>query len=115
VQRSSAATLAVEGDAAMFLYEPKVTLDEASALPPRLRFKLAAWLRVSGQLDDAAMLLERIDQEAGESAALLDERAALALAAGDIASVRACWQRRLASYPAPSARASFARALLELG
>ena len=59
--------------------------------------------------------LTSIEQEAGESATLLDERAALALATGDGAEVRACWERRLASHPAPSARAGFARALLELG
>src|SRR5687768_1711758 len=99
----------------MPLFEPQVTLAEASALPAKLRHKLVAWLRVSGRLDDAAALLDLIENEAGESATLLDERAALSLAAGDAAGVRACWQRRLASYPAPSARASFARALLELG
>src|SRR5215204_567434 len=99
----------------MFEYEPKVTLAEAAALPSKLRLKLAAWFRHSGQFDDAGKLLDLIEQETGESATLLDERAALALAMCDAAAVRACWEVRLASYPAPSARASFARALLELG
>ena len=65
-----------------FLHEPQVTLAEAIALPAKLRCKLAAWLRVSGQFDDAAELLDLIEQEAGESATLLDERAALALGSG---------------------------------
>src|SRR5215204_3230500 len=115
VQRSSEAIPGAGDDSPMSLHEPDVTLDEASALPARLRFKLAAWLRVSGQFDDATKLLDLIEHEAGESATLLDERAALALAAGDAAALRASWERRLASYPAPSARASFARALLERG
>ena len=63
--------------------------------------KLAAWLRVSGQFDDAAKLLDLIEQESGESATLLDERAALALAMGDAAAVRTCWERRLASSSRP--------------
>ena len=115
MQLSSEVAPSTEAVSPMSIYEPKVDLAEASALPAKLRFKLAAWLRVSSQFDEAAKLLVLIEQEAGESAALLDERAALALAAGDAEGVRACWQRRLASYPAPSARASFARALLELG
>jgi ATP-dependent DNA helicase RecQ len=99
----------------MFPRDPRATLVEAIALPSMLRMKLAAWLRVSGQLGDAAKLLDLIEQEAGESATLLDERAALALAIGDARGVRTCWERRLASHPSPSARASFARALLEVG
>ncbi|HEX2280162.1 MAG TPA: RecQ family ATP-dependent DNA helicase, partial [Thermomicrobiales bacterium] len=99
----------------MSLHEPNLSAAEARVLPPKLRMRLAAWLRVSGKLDEAAQLLDVIEQEAGESATILDERAALALAARDVTGVRACWQRRLDSYPAPSARASFARALLEVG
>ena len=115
MQLSSEVAPSTEAVSPMSIYEPKVDLAEASALPAKLRFKLAAWLRVSSLFDEAAKLLVLIEQEAGESAALLDERAALALAACDAEGVRACWQRRLAGYPAPSARASFARALLELG
>jgi len=99
----------------MSLHEPNASPTEASALPQKLRYKLAAWLRASGQLAAAGQLLDLIEHEAGESATLLDERAALALAAGDLEAVRACWQRRLTGNPSPSARASFARALLELG
>ena len=95
--------------------EPHATLAEAASLPPKLRLRYAAWLRVCGKLDEAALLLEWIENETGESATLLDERAALALAQGDLPALRDCWDRRLAAHPAPSARASFARALLELG
>src|SRR5829696_4743787 len=102
VQLSSETAPDAEAVSPMPFLEPTVTRDEASALPARLRFKLAAWLRMSGQFDDAAKLLVLIEQEAGESAALLGERAALALAAGDAEGVRACWQRRLAGNPAPS-------------
>src|SRR4051812_39023467 len=115
VQRSRETAPNAEAVSPMSFHEPAATLAEASALPAKLRFKLAAWLRVSGQFDDAARLLDLIEQESGETATLLDERAALALAVGNAEAVRACWQRRLASYPAPSARVSFARALLELG
>ncbi|MGH2614468.1 MAG: tetratricopeptide repeat protein, partial [Thermomicrobiales bacterium] len=95
--------------------EPNATPREAAGLPPTLRLRFAAWLRVSGRLDEAARLLDEIARQWGESAALLDEQAALALAAGDAKAVRTRWQHRLANHPAPSARASFARALLELG
>src|SRR5215213_9354702 len=115
VQLSSETAPDAEAVSPMPFHEPTVTRDEASALPARLRFKLAAWLRVSGQFEDATQLLDLIEHESGETATLLDERAALALAIGDATAVRACWQRRLANSPAPSARASFARALLELG
>ncbi|HEX5993068.1 MAG TPA: RecQ family ATP-dependent DNA helicase, partial [Thermomicrobiales bacterium] len=115
MHRSSEAAPRTGDGASMSLREPTLSPAEASALPAKLRMKLAAWLRVSGKLDEATQLLDVIEQEAGESAALLDERAALALAVSDAAAVRACWQRRLDSYPAPSARASFALALLELG
>ncbi len=115
MQRSSETVPGVGDGSPMSIHEPRSTLLEARALPSKLRYKLAAWLRVSGQLGDAGQLLDLIEQEAGESASLLDERAALALALGDAAGVRASWQRRLAAFPAPSARASFARALLELG
>src|SRR5215217_6921393 len=115
VQRPSETAPDTGHDSLLFPNEPQASLAEAVTLPSSLRMKLAAWLRISGQFDDAAMLLDLIEQEAGESAMLLDERAALALAMGDTAAVRACWERRLAGHPAPSARAAFARALLELG
>jgi ATP-dependent DNA helicase RecQ len=115
VQLSSETAPDAEAVSPMPFHEPTVTRDEVSALPAKLRVKLAAWLRVSGQFDDAAELLDLIEHESGETATLLDERAALALAMGDATAVRAYWQRRLADSPAPSARASFARALLELG
>src|SRR5829696_5749724 len=115
VQLSSETAPDAEAVSPMPFHEPTVTRDEASALPARFRFKLAAWLRVSGQFDDATQLLDLIEHESGETATLLDERAALALVTGDATAVRACWQRRLANSPAPSARAGFARALLELG
>ena len=95
--------------------EPHATLEEAARLPPKLRLRFAAWLRVSGRFAEAEMLLNRIEDESGESATLLDERCALALAEGDAPAVRACWERRLAGHPAPSACAAFARSLLELG
>ena len=50
-----------------------------------------------------------------ESAALLDERAALALAQGDLSEVRDCWERRLTAHPRPVRGQAYARALLELG
>ena len=82
MQRSSEAAPDAEAVSPMPFHEPRVTLADASALPAKLRFKLAAWLRVSGQFDDAAKLLDLIEREAGETATLLDERAALALASG---------------------------------
>ncbi len=94
--------------------EPRVSLVEAADLPPPLRLRYAAWLRVAGLHEDAAALLSLIERQAGESASVLDELAALALAARDAVGVRTIWTRRLDSYPAPSARASFARSLLEL-
>lgn len=102
-------------DAPLAFREPTATLEDVSALPLRLQFRYAAWLRVSGDFERACVVLDQIAQQSGESAALWDERAALALARGDEAAVRACWERRLAEHPAPSARAAFARALLELG
>jgi ATP-dependent DNA helicase RecQ len=115
VHRTSEAAPRMGDGASMSLREPILSPAEANALPAKLRMKVAASLRLSGKFEEATRLLDQIEQEAGESAALFDERAALALAARDAAGVRACWQRRLASYPAPSARASYARALLELG
>ena len=95
--------------------EPHVAPDEIAALPADLRMRYAAWLRVTGQHGAARRVLDIIEEDSGETATLLDERAALALAAGDAAAVRATFERRLANRPAPSARAAFARALLELG
>jgi ATP-dependent DNA helicase RecQ len=95
--------------------EPHLTLDEAATLPTKLQLRLAAWFRVSGQFDMAAAVIDLIDRYAGPSAALFDERAQLALARGESPAVHAAWEQRLADYPAPSARAAFARALLELG
>ena len=115
MQRLSKAPPDAGADSPVFPHEPRATLTEAIALPPSLRMKLVAWLRVSGQFDGASQLLDLVEHEAGELATLLDERAALALATGDAGGVRGCWERRLASHPAPSARAGFARALLELG
>jgi predicted Zn-dependent protease len=115
VQRTSETASDAEAVSPMPFHEPRVTLDEVSALPAKLQWKLAAWLRVSGRFEETAALLDLIEHEAGETATLLDERAALALAVGNPEAVRACWHCRLGSYPAPSARASFARALLELG
>ena len=68
MQRSSETAPGAGDGSPISLHEPRTTLAEASALPPKLRFKLAAWLRVSGQFDDAAALLDLIEQEAGEAA-----------------------------------------------
>ncbi len=95
--------------------EPDATIAEAAGLPAKLQMRFAAWLRVCGQLDRAATMLDAAESQFGESAAILDERATLALASGDASQTRTSWERRLAAYPAPSARAAFARALLELG
>lgn len=95
--------------------EPNVSLADAVALPAKLRWRLTAWLRVTGRFDNAAGLLDAIERETGASGTLLDERMALALARGDASEVQAFWQDRLAGDPAPSARASHGRALLELG
>ena len=89
--------------------EPQATADEMAALPASLRLRYAAWLRVSGRHGDAARILDQIEALSGETATLLDERAALALATGDAAAVAAAYERRLAISPAPSARASHAR------
>ena len=97
------------------LREPDATIEEATGLPAKLQMRFAAWLRVCGQFDRAARMLDVVERQFGESASLLDERAALALASGDAPQTRTRWERRLAAYPSPSARAAFARALLELG
>ena len=94
---------------------PLLDTDALEQLPPPLLLRYASWLRVSGQFDDAAAALALALDLRGESANLLDERAALALARSDVQEVRASWEERLARNPAPSARASYARALLELG
>jgi ATP-dependent DNA helicase RecQ len=95
--------------------EPDATLAEVDSLPAKLQMSYATWLRRSGQLDRASAVLDVIERRGGETATLLDERAALALARGDLGAVRECWQRRLTERPAPSARVAFARALMELG
>ncbi|CAA9544144.1 MAG: ATP-dependent DNA helicase RecQ [uncultured Thermomicrobiales bacterium] len=97
-----------------FPVEPAATTDEAATLPPKLQARLAAWYRLSGQFDRADTLLDEMTGR-GSTAALLDERIALALARRDAAAVRTLAADRLASYPAPSAKAAFARALVELG
>lgn len=98
-------------------FSPLLLLDNDAMdqLPPPLLLRYASWLRVSGQLDAAEAALVRAQELRGEGANLLDERAALALARGDVQAVRTSWEERLARNPAPSARASFGRALLELG
>jgi ATP-dependent DNA helicase RecQ len=95
--------------------EPHATPEEVAALPASLRLRYAAWLRVRGHADAAARVLDVIEQLSGETATLLDERAALALFRGDAAAVRAFFARRLANRPSPSAHVALARALMELG
>lgn len=95
--------------------QPSLTLAEAATLPVALHLRYIAWLRIAGHLAAATAHLDQVEAENGASAALLDERAALALSARDSAAVHAAWQRRLENNPAPSAEAAFARALLELG
>lgn len=94
---------------------PLLDTDALDQLPPPLLLRYASWLRVSGQFDAAEAALAQALNLRGESASLLDERAALALARGDVLEVRASWEERLSRNPAPSARASYGRALLELG
>ncbi len=100
---------------AAFTPLPLLDNDALDQLPPALLLRYASWLRVSGQVDAAEAALARALDLRGESANLLDERAALALARGDVQDVRTSWEERLARNPAPSARASYGRALLELG
>lgn len=101
----------------MAAFSPLPTLDDDALgqLPPPLLLRYASWLRVSGQFDAADAALSCALDRRGESASLLDERAALALARSDAQEVRSIWEERLARNPAPSARASYGRALLELG
>src|SRR5688572_33379637 len=66
VQRSSETAPDAEAVSPMPFHEPRVTLADASALPAKLRFKLPACLRVSGQFDAAEELLDLIVQEVGE-------------------------------------------------
>ncbi|MCA9864520.1 MAG: hypothetical protein KC432_15915, partial [Thermomicrobiales bacterium] len=103
--------------ASVAAFSPLPTLDDDALgqLPPPLLLRYASWLRVSGQFDAADAALSCALDRRGESASLLDERAALALARGDAQEVRSIWEERLARNPAPSARASYGRALLELG
>ncbi|MDQ2652957.1 MAG: RecQ family ATP-dependent DNA helicase, partial [Chloroflexota bacterium] len=100
---------------AAFTPLPLLDNDALDQLPPPLLLRYASWLRVSGQFDATEAALTRALELRGESANLLDERAALALARGDAQEVRTSWEERLARNPAPSARASYGRALLELG
>ena len=100
---------------AAFTPLPLLDNDALDQLPPALLLRYASWLRISGQFDAAEAALARALELRGESANLLDERAALALARGDVQDVRTSWEERLARNPAPSARASYGRALLELG
>lgn len=100
---------------AAFAPLPLLDNDALDQLPPPLLLRYASWLRVSGQFDAAEAALALALDRRGESANLLDERAALALARGDVQEVRTSWEERLARNPAPSARASYGRALLELG
>lgn len=107
---------AVSGEAAALSPQrPDLTSRDAIALPPELRRKVVSWWRVCGQFAPADELLDLIEREDGESAWLLEERAALALARHDLTLVREAWRRRLAASAPPSARAAMARALLELG
>jgi ATP-dependent DNA helicase RecQ len=94
---------------------PAVTPAEFEHLPVKLQWKVLAWLRIDGKANLAAELLEGLFARTGASAAWLDERSAQALARGDLAAVRASWRERLEQSPAASARAGYARALLELG
>jgi ATP-dependent DNA helicase RecQ len=100
---------------AAFTSLPLLDNDAIDQLPPPLLLRYAGWLRVSGQFEAAEAALARALDLRGESANLLDERAALALARGDVEAVRTSWEERLGRNPAPSARASYGRALLELG
>lgn len=102
-------------DAAPAIPEPSVTREEFGLLPAKLQLRLVAWLQVSGQLDYACELLDLVERWSGSSAILLDERVKLALATGDLGAVREAWNARLGHSNAPSYRAGFARALLELG
>jgi ATP-dependent DNA helicase RecQ len=103
--------------ASVAAFSPLPLLDNEAIdqLPPPLLLRYAGWLRVSGQFDAAEAALARALDLRGESASLMDERAALALARGDAQEVRRSWEERLSRNPAPSARASYGRALLELG
>lgn len=94
---------------------PRATSAEFEALPAKLRLRYVAWLRMSGDHDRASALLDLLEEASGENATILDERAALALARRDLDGLRAAWQRRLDHFPAPSATARYAQALLEMG
>ena len=115
MQPTTPSALAAEDPTDAASVRPHVTPEDVARLPAKLQLRYAAWLRLSGQFERASEILEGIARSAGDSAGLLDERAALALARRDLKAVREAWENRLASFPAPSARASFARALLELG
>ena len=97
----------------MAAFSPLPTLDDDALgqLPPPLLLRYASWLRVSGQFDAADAALSCALDRRGESASLLDERAALALARGDAQEVRSIWEERLARNP--GLIASFSRALLD--
>lgn len=103
------------GPVAPFASLPLLDADALDRLSAPLLLRYAVWLRLSGQFDAAEVALNRALDRRGESAGLLDELAALALARGDVDAVRATWEERLARNPAPSARAAYGRALLELG
>jgi ATP-dependent DNA helicase RecQ len=102
-------------DAPSRVHQPHAADAEVAALPVRLRLRYIAWLRLTGHVDRAAVLLDQLEMDTGETATSWDERCALALAQGDAAAVRSAWEQRFAISAAPSARAAYARALLELG
>ncbi|MCC6315959.1 MAG: RecQ family ATP-dependent DNA helicase [Thermomicrobiales bacterium] len=89
--------------------------EEPAALPANLQRRLARWHRERGDLAAAEAMLDLIEARAGRTATLLEERAAVALLRDDEEAVHALWTERLALSGAPTARASYAHASIELG
>ena len=92
-----------------------LSLADAMRLPAKLRWRLVGYYRASGELAAAAALLDEIEAQDGETGTLLEERARLAFAAGDVDTAATLLEARVERGPSASARVALARLYLEAG
>lgn len=84
-------------------------------LPPKLQWRLAGYYRAVGAFHHCAKVLDASERRAGESIQLLEERARLAFAEGNLPDARQHLERRIERAPSPSAHVALARFHLESG
>ena len=89
-----------------------LTRADIDLLPAKLQWALAAWLRERRDFEAVAIVLDQIELRSGETLRLLEERARLAFATGDLAMATALLSERVDR--APSATAWIKRARLAL-